>query len=221
MEFYVDTANLEEIKTASRLGFLDGITTNPSIVAKEKKDFKALIQEISSIVEGKVWCQVTGTSAEEMYEQACEMNGWGKEMVIKLPMNFEGLVAASELVKKGVKVNMTLVYSLPQVVLAAKAGVTYISPYVGRMDDLGADGKRFIQEALQTIENLHAPTKVIGASIRSPQIVVDLANCGAHAVTMSYNVFQTMVKSPSTDIGLASFMNDWNVFQQGLKHEEE
>jgi transaldolase len=214
MEFYLDTANINEIKVASRLGFLDGITTNPSIIAKEKEDFKSKIQEICSYIDGKVWCQVTGKTADEMYDQAMEMNNWGKKMVIKLPMNLEGLVAAGELVKQGVEVNMTLVYSLSHVVLAAKAGVAYISPYVGRADDHSMDGQRFIREAMQTIQSLNAQTKVIGASIRSPQIVVDLAKLGVDAITMSFSTFEKMLQAPLTDIGLNQFMTDWDYYLQ-------
>ncbi|MRH41072.1 fructose-6-phosphate aldolase [Aquibacillus halophilus] len=217
MEFYLDTANTEEVKKASRLAFLDGITTNPSIIAKEKVDFKTKIQEIATLIDGKVWCQATGSTADAMYDQAIEMNSWGKKMVIKLPMNFEGLVAAGELVKKDVEVNMTLVNSLSHVVLAAKAGVTYISPYVGRTDDQSFDGQRFIREALQTIENLKSPTKVIGASIRGPQIAVDLANAGIDAITMSFDTFEKMVQSPLTDLGLAQFTQDWTNYMDDLK----
>jgi transaldolase len=214
MELYVDTANIEEIKAASRLKFLDGVTTNPSIIAREKEDFRSKIREISQYVDGKIWCQVTGKTSEEMYNQAVEMNSWGNKMVIKLPMNFEGLAAASELVKKGIEVNMTLVYSLSHVVLAAKAGVAYISPYVGRTDDHSLDGQRFIKEAMETIRNIGGQTKVIGASIRSPQIVVDLANIGVDAITMSFDTLKKMFQSPLTDIGLKQFMDDWDSYLQ-------
>jgi len=219
MEFYVDTANIEEIKKASRMKFLDGVTTNPSIIAKEKQEFKSKIREIAEYIDGKIWCQVTGKTAEEMYDQAIEMNTWGRKMVIKLPMTFEGLAAASELVKKNVEVNMTLVYSLAHVVLAAKAGVAYISPYVGRADDHSLDGQRFIRESLTTIQNLKAETKVIGASIRGPQTVVDLANAGVDAITMSYSTFEKMFQSPLTDIGLNQFRSDWDTYLRTMESE--
>jgi|SRR5690606_2807030 len=215
MEIYVDTANLDEIKKASKMKFLDGVTTNPSIIAKEKADFKSRIREIAEYIDGKIWCQVTGKTAEEMYNQAIEMNTWGKQMVIKLPMTYEGLAAASELVKKEIEVNMTLVYSLAHVVLAAKAGVAYISPYVGRTDDHSLDGQRFIREALDTIQNIKGNTKVIGASIRDPQTVVHLANAGVDAITMSFATFEKMFQSPLTDIGLTQFMSDWDAYLEG------
>ncbi|BBI33572.1 transaldolase family protein [Cohnella abietis] len=216
MEFYLDTANIEEIKEAGNLGFLDGVTTNPSILAKEGENPESRIKEIANYVPGKIWCQVTAETADEMYEQARTMNSWVKHAVIKLPMTPNGLSAAARLVQQGIEVNMTLVYSLPQVLLAAKAGVTYISPYVGRIDDLGWDGQRFIQEALDTLQKLGSTTKVIAASIRSPQVVVDLAVSGVHAVTMQYGVLQAMFRSPMTDIGLASFQADWNGLQAKL-----
>ncbi|MFC4597251.1 transaldolase family protein [Cohnella hongkongensis] len=216
MEIYLDTANLEEIKEAAAWGVLDGVTTNPSILAAARRDPEAVIKEIAGCVTGKVWCQATGDTADEMVEQGCRMNEWAEQAVIKLPMTAAGLAAATRLVRQGIEVNMTLVYSLPQVLLAAKAGVAYISPYVGRIDDLGANGRRFIVEAIDTLQKLGSATKVIAASIRSPQVVVDLATVGVHAVTMPSAALQAMLRSPLTDIGLAGFQADWNGLQSAL-----
>ncbi|SES75439.1 transaldolase [Salinibacillus kushneri] len=214
MELYLDSANTEEIQKVSRLQFLDGITTNPSIIAKQSESFETKIKQIGRLIDGKVWCQVTGENAEEMYHQAIEMSGWTKDTVIKIPMNFEGLVAAGELVKKNIEVNFTLVYSLSQVILAAKANVAYISPYVGRTDNYSLDGKRFIKEAKSVFQNLNSSTKIIGASIKSPQTVVDLVHAGADAVTMSYDVLNKMFQSPLTDMGLDQFNEDWQNYIQ-------
>lgn len=220
MDIYLDTANEQEIEFASKYGFLAGITTNPSIISRENREFRQIIVDISSKINGEVWCQVTGETAEEMILEGREMSTWGKDIVIKLPMTEEGLSAAYQLKQEGIKVNMTLIYTLPQVVLAAKAGVDFISPYIGRMDDHAIDGLQFIKEAKEIIHQMHAETKVIGASIRNPQVVVDLAKSGADAVTMPFYIFKKMFASDLTNIGLKGFLKDWKQYQSAKKSEK-
>jgi transaldolase len=210
MEFYIDTANLKQIEEVMPLGILEGVTTNPSLVARENRDFKELIQEIAKRVDGKIWAEVVSTEANAMVEEALEINQWAPNMVIKLPMGFEGLKAASRLSKLNVETNMTLVYSVPQAILAAKAGVKYVSPYAGRMDDIGWNGVGLIQEIVEAFSNLKLNTQVIAASIRGPQHVLDVLAAGVHAVTMSYDVLKKMIQNPMTDIGLEQFLTDWN-----------
>ncbi|MBN2908915.1 fructose-6-phosphate aldolase [Polycladomyces sp. WAk] len=210
MELYIDSANIEQIAQVMPLGILQGVTTNPTLIAKEKRDFQTLIRNIAKLVDGKIWCQVTSTEAESMVNEALEINSWAKNIVIKLPMGMEGLKAASILSRKGVETNMTLVYSVPQAVLAAKAGVSYVSPYVGRVDDTGWDGMSLIKEIVDVFQSLQVKTKVIAASIRGPQQVIDALRTGVHAVTMPYQVLLSMVRNPMTDIGLEQFMTDWN-----------
>lgn len=165
MEIYLDTANEKEINFASKYSFLDGITTNPSIISRENDSFENTIRRIDSQINGKVWMQVTEKEADQMYKQGVEMNKWAKRAVIKMPMNEEGLEAAYRLTQDNIQVNMTLIYTLAQVLLAAKASVDYISPYIGRMDDHTMNGKEFIACSKEIINALGAKTKVIGASI--------------------------------------------------------
>lgn len=209
MEIYLDTANEEEVAFAARYGFLDGITTNPSIIARETGAFESTIKRIDQTIDGKVWCQVTEKDADKMYKQGVEMNSWAKRAVIKLPMNEEGLEAAHRLIKDNIEVNMTLIYTLSQVVLAAKANVTYISPYIGRMDDNTLNGQAFIDDARDIFTAFGADTKIIGASIRTPQVVVDLAINGFDAVTMPFSIYKKMFHSSLTSDGIRQFDEDW------------
>lgn len=218
MELFVDTASPEHINRLKNIPFLDGITTNPSIISKENKDFKTIIQNLTSEIDGMVWCQVVSTNMEAMIEEGLEMSSWGDNMVIKLPMTRDGIVAASHLKNEGVRVNMTLIYTPAQVVLAAKAGVDYISPYIGRMLDQGIPAYEFIKTAQSIITSLDSPTKIIGASIRSPQMVVDLVAHGIDAVTMSYPVFESMFLSNETQSGNQQFAEDWDIYMN-KKHE--
>ncbi|MEI3606463.1 transaldolase family protein [Pseudogracilibacillus sp. SE30717A] len=212
MELYLDTANEEEIAYASQYGFLDGITTNPSIISKEKDSFESIIRRIDSQINGKVWMQVTKKEAGEMVKQGVEINKWVKHAVIKLPMNEDGLQAAYRLTQDNIQVNMTLIYTLPQVLLAAKANVDYISPYISRMDDRALDGKAFIIRAKEIIQALGAKTKVIGASIRSPQVIVDLSTQQFDAVTMPFTIYKKMFQSELTTHGLAQFDENWQKY---------
>ncbi|GIQ65825.1 putative transaldolase [Paenibacillus cisolokensis] len=209
MEFYIDTADLAQIKEAMSWGILEGVTTNPSIVAREKRGFEELIREIARETPGKVWCEVIGTDADTMVEEARMFRNWADRVVVKLPMGAEGVKAASRLSKEGIETNMTLVYSVGQAVLAAKAGVRYVSPYLGRVDDVAWSGATLIGGIVETFARLGLPTKVIAASVRGPQQVLDMLNLGVHAVTTSYSVWAAMMKHPMTDIGLEGFLRDW------------
>lgn len=212
MELYLDTANLEEVKYASRYRFIDGITTNPSIIAKESGSFETIIKNIDSTIDGKVWIQVTENEADKMYQQGLEMSKWVKNPVIKLPMNEEGLEAAYRLSEKKIEVNMTLIYTLSQVFLAAKANVHYISPYIGRLDDHTLNGHEFLTNAKKIITALEARTKIIGASIRSTQIVVDLSLQQFDAITIPFSIFEKMFQFPLTEQGIIQFNEDWQQF---------
>lgn len=212
MELYLDTANLEEVKFVSKYRFIDGITTNPSLVAKETGSYKEIIRNIDSFIQGKVWIQVTEKEADKMYEQGLEMSKWVKNPVIKLPMNEEGLEAAYRLSEKNIEVNMTLIYTLSQVLLAAKSNVHYISPYLGRMDDNTLNGQEFLENARKIITSLNARTKIIGASIRSTQVVVNLSMQQYDAITMPFSIFNKMFQSPLTEQGIIQFDKDWRQF---------
>ncbi|QGH36657.1 fructose-6-phosphate aldolase [Gracilibacillus salitolerans] len=217
MEIYLDTANPDHLQFASKFPFLNGITTNPSIIAKEKDSFKNVIKRINQHIQGKVWMQVTETTAEAMYQEAIELKNWVDHPVIKLPMNEDGLEAAYRLRQENIEVNMTLIYSLSQVVLAAKADVNYISPYIGRMDDQSLDGQTFIKHSKEIIQSFGASTKIIGASIRNTQVVADLARYGYDAITIPFPIFKKMFQSPLTTEGLAVFQSDWEKYTTSLK----
>ncbi|MCA0757596.1 fructose-6-phosphate aldolase [Paenibacillus sp. N4] len=211
MELYVDTADLTQIREAVALGILDGVTTNPSIIAKQKRPFRETIGGIAELVPapGKVWCEVIGTDADTMVAEAKEMQAWAPRVVVKLPMGAEGVKAASRLSKEGIETNMTLVYSVPQAIIAAKAGVAYVSPYLGRVDDAGWSGEALIGDIVQAYKDLGLSTKVIAASIRGPRQVLDMFRVGVDAVTMAYPVLEAMLNHPMTEIGLNRFLQDW------------
>ncbi|WP_226037991.1 transaldolase family protein [Aquibacillus saliphilus] len=214
MEIYLDTANSDHVEFANRYPFLDGITTNPSIIAKESFEHKEIMKHINEKVNGKIWMQVTEEKADRMYEQAMELKDWVDHPVIKLPMTEDGLEAAYLLREKNIEVNMTLIYTLSQVVLAAKANVTYISPYIGRLDDQSLQGQQFIQHAKEIIQSLGASTKIIGASIRTTQVVSDLARFGYDAVTVPFPILKKMFHSPLTQEGLTAFQEDWESYME-------
>ncbi|MDO5707662.1 MAG: fructose-6-phosphate aldolase [Andreesenia angusta] len=210
MRIFIDTANIDEIREINEWGVLDGVTTNPSLIVKETdKDFRGVIEEIASIVSGPISAEVTGLSCEEMVEEGLELAKINENIVIKIPMNIEGLKALKILASKGIKTNVTLVFSANQALLAARAGATYISPFVGRMDDLGNSGINLVSEIAQIFDIHGIETKIISASIRTPMHVIDSALAGADIATIPYKVLLTMVKHPMTDRGLESFMKDW------------
>ncbi len=210
MKFFIDTANLDEIKEASELCLIDGVTTNPSLVAKEGDvDFKQRIAEICDIVDGDVSAEVTALDTEGMLEQGRELAKIADNVVIKCPLTWDGLKATRIFSEEGTKVNVTLCFSATQAILAAKAGAAYISPFIGRLDDLSQDGMKLIRDIVQIYDNYGYETEVLAASIRHPMHIVDSALAGADVATVPFDVFKKIVKHPLTDKGLDAFLSDW------------
>ena len=210
MKFFIDTANLNEIKEASEMGLIDGVTTNPSLIAKEGKvDFKKHVAKICQITPGDVSAEVTALDAEGMLKEGREYAKIAPNVVIKCPLTLDGLKATRTFRDEGTKVNVTLCFSAAQALLAAKAGATYISPFVGRLDDIGQNGMSLISDILQIYENYNFSTEVLVASIRHPIHIVESALLGAHVATIPFKVIQQLVKHPLTDKGLESFLADW------------
>jgi transaldolase len=210
MKFFIDTANLAEIKEAAELGMIDGVTTNPSLVAKEGDvDFKEHIAAICSIVDGDVSAEVTALDTEGMVREGRELASIAPNVVIKCPLTLDGLKATRIFRAEGTKVNVTLCFSAAQALLAAKAGASYISPFIGRLDDIGQDGMQLIRDIVQIYDNYGFATEVLAASIRHPMHIVDCALAGADVATIPFKVIQQLVKHPLTDKGLEGFMADW------------
>lgn len=209
MEFFLDTANLEEIKRAQELGLIDGVTTNPSLLAKEGGDWRAQAKEICQMVSGPVSLEVVATEAEEMVNEARELVKFGPNAVIKIPMTLEGINAVRQLRDMDIPTNVTLVFSVNQALLAAKAGATYVSPFVGRLDDIGTTGMDLVGEILEVYEQYDFETQVIVASIRHPEHVLQSARMGAHVATVPFAVLEKLASHPLTDIGLEKFLKDW------------
>lgn len=210
MKLFIDTANIEEIRAINEWGVICGVTTNPSLIAKEGDvDFKTVIEEITSIVDGPISAEVISLEADKMVEEAVELSAIHPNIVIKVPMVPEGLKAVKQLSAKGINTNVTLVFSANQALLAARAGATYVSPFVGRMDDIGNTGMDIIADIAEIFE-LHAiDTEIISASIRHPMHVTESAKAGAHIATVPYKVFEAMTKHPMTDRGIEAFLSDW------------
>ncbi len=211
MKLFIDTAIVEDIKKANDLGVICGVTTNPSLIAKSGRDFKEVIQEIVSIVDGPISAEVSpdAATAEEMVAQALELAKIHKNIVIKIPMTLEGLKACKQLTANGIKTNVTLIFSSTQALLAARAGATYVSPFLGRLDDIGMDGMNLIEEIVDIFDTHGIETEIIAASVRHPIHVVQAARLGAHIATIPYNVIVQMAKHPLTDIGMERFAKDW------------
>ncbi len=210
MKFFVDTANLEEIREAGELGLIDGVTTNPSLVAKEGDiDFKERIAEICSIIDGDVSAEVTAIDTEGMLREGRELAKIAPNVVIKCPLTWDGLKATRIFAAEGTKVNVTLCFSPTQAILAAKAGAGYISPFVGRLDDISHDGMQLIRDIVQIYDNYGFETEVLAASIRHPIHIVESALAGADVATVPFSVFKKIVKHPLTDKGLDAFLSDW------------
>lgn len=211
MKFFIDTANLEDIKKANDMGVICGVTTNPSLIAKEGRDFNEVIKEITAIVDGPISGEVKATTvdAKGMIEEAREIAKIHKNMVVKIPMTVEGLKACKVLSKEGIKTNLTLVFSANQALLAARAGATYVSPFLGRLDDISTRGVDLIEEIVQIFKAASLDTEIICASIRNPMHVTDCALAGADIATVPYSVIEQMVKHPLTDIGIKKFQADY------------
>ncbi|SFJ51987.1 transaldolase [Halobacillus dabanensis] len=209
MEFFLDTGNIEEIKRISRLGLVDGVTTNPTIIAKENRDFKSVIQEICSLVEGPVSAEVIGLTADKMVEEALEIAGWAPNVVVKVPMTEAGLEAVNRLTKEGIKTNVTLIFTATQGLMAAKAGATYISPFVGRLDDIGTDGLEMVKNLKSILNNYEFDTKIITASVRNISHVEQAAAAGADIATIPGSILPKLWSHPLTDSGIERFLADW------------
>ncbi len=209
MKIYLDTGNVKEIAEAARMGILDGVTTNPSLVSKEGRNFKDLILEICQLVDGPVSAEVVSVEAEAMVKEGRELARIHPNVVVKCPLIPEGLAATKRLAGEGIRVNVTLCFSPTQALLAAKAGAWCVSPFIGRLDDVSSDGMELIRQIVTIFHNYDFPTLVLVASIRHPQHVVEAALTGGDICTMPYGVFQQLAKHPLTDIGLKKFLADW------------
>ncbi len=218
MKFFIDTANLEEIQEANDLGVLDGVTTNPSLCAKVGvRDFEGHIKKICDIVEGDVSAEVVSTTYNEMVEEGLKIAKIADNVVVKVPLIKDGIKAIKTFSDQGIKTNCTLCFSPTQALIAAKAGATYISPFLGRLDDISTDGMQLIKDIVQIYLNYGYPTEVLAASIRHPMHVVECAKAGADVGTMPLNVITAMLKHPLTDSGLAKFLQDWDDLQASFK----
>ncbi len=217
MKFFLDTANLDEIRQAASFGILDGVTTNPTLAAKEKKPFRELILEICEIVKGGVVnAEVVSTDLDGMLREAREVVAWHPNVVAKIPMTPDGVRALSVLSREGVRVNVTLVFSPSQALIVAKAGAYFVSPFLGRLDDISIDGLALLREILEIYRAYNFRTQVLAASLRHPLHVVEAAKMGAHIGTMPYKVFEQLFKHPLTDRGLEAFLKDWEKARETL-----
>jgi len=214
MKFFIDTANIDEIKKGLELGMVDGVTTNPSLVSKEQRPFSEILADICALVDGPISAEVISLDAEGMVSEARELAAINENIVIKIPMCEEGLKAVKRLAAENIKTNVTLIFSSVQALLAAKAGATYVSPFVGRLDDIALDGMELISDIMTIFANYSLPTEVIVASIRSPQHVAQSALIGADIATIPYKVIAQLAKHPLTDIGMEKFLADWEKRQK-------
>ncbi len=209
MKFFIDTANLEQIKKGVEMGMVDGVTTNPSLIAKEDKPFEEILRDIVAVVDGPISAEVVSLEADGMVEEAKVLAAMSDNIVIKIPMIVEGIKAVKQLTALGINTNVTLIFSAAQALLAAKAGATYVSPFVGRLDDIGTRGMELVSDIMSIYRNYGIETEVIVASIRSPQHVMDSAAIGADIATIPLKVIEQLAKHPLTDIGIEQFLADW------------
>jgi len=209
MKLFIDTANVEHIREVASWGVLSGVTTNPSLIAKEGRDFRTVIGEICSIVDGPISAEATSEKADGMLKEARELASWHPSVVVKIPMTAEGLKATHACAREGIRTNVTLVFSPTQALLAARAGASFVSPFVGRLDDISHDGMALVGTIVRMYGNYDIPTEVIVASVRNPLHVVEAAMMGAHIATVPYAVFKQMLSHPLTDKGIAAFLDDW------------
>jgi transaldolase len=216
MKYFIDTANVDEIKKASELGIIDGVTTNPSLIAKEGRIFSEVIKEITKIVDGPISAEVISSGSEGMISEALELAKIHKNIVIKVPMTAEGLKAVSALSKKDIKTNVTLVFSATQALAASKAGASYVSPFVGRLDDIGFDGMELVREIAHIFSIYEMETEIIAASIRTRNHIKEAALAGAHTATIPYKVLMDSLNHPLTDAGIDKFLSDWESVKSHL-----
>jgi transaldolase len=209
MKLFLDTANIDEIREVNSWGVICGVTTNPSLIAKEGRDFKEVINTICQIVDGPISAEVVSMDAEGMVREAREYAQWHPNVIIKVPMTIEGLKATKIMANEGIKTNLTLIFSPAQALLCARAGATYVSPFLGRLDDIGHDGMTLVQDIAEIYAIHGIDTEIIAASIRSPLHVIDAAKAGADIATIPYKVMVQMTKHPLTDAGIERFMADW------------
>ena len=210
MKFFIDSADIAEIRQAAEWGLVDGVTTNPSLVAKTGRTYREIIRDITEVVDGPVSVEVVGITADEMLKEAHNYATWHKNVVVKIPMLPEGMKAVKKLSADGIKTNVTLIFTVNQALIAAKAGATFLSNFVGRVDDLGGEGMVAVADTVQMVKEYGYSSEVLVASIRSPQTIVDAVRVGAHIATIPFKVLELMYKHPLTDKGLQQFMDDWN-----------
>ena len=216
MKIFLDTANLASIRTFNDMGIVDGITTNPSLLYKEKQNPDAIMREIVGLIKGPVSLEVIGTKSEDMILEARRLVKYGKNVVVKIPMIPDGLIAVRRLKEEGIPTNVTLIFSANQAILAAKAGASYVSPFIGRLDDIGQEGMLLVKELVQIFRNYQYDTQTLVASIRHPLHVIEAAKIGADVVTLPPEILGKMMKHPLTEIGLNSFLSDWKKIDKDL-----
>jgi transaldolase len=209
MKIFIDTANLKEIREAQAMGILDGVTTNPSLISKETGDFRDILKEICSTVKGPVSAEVVGTRFEEMVEEGRSLAKIADNIIVKVPINWEGLKVIKKLSSEGIRINVTLIFSPTQALLASKAGAAYVSPFIGRLDDIAQEGMELIHQLVVIFENYDIETEILAASIRHPVHVVQAAMAGSDIATMPYSVLEKLLSHPLTDIGAEKFRKDW------------
>jgi transaldolase len=219
VKIFLDTANLDELRKGAEWGIIDGVTTNPSLIAKEGKPIEEQIAKICEIVDGDISAEVVATASEEMVEEGRKLAKIHKNVVVKVPLTRDGIRACSRLSKEGIRVNVTLIFSAAQALLAAKAGAYIVSPFVGRLDDIGTDGMRLIDEIVQIFDNYGYKSQILAASLRTPNHVIASAMAGAHIGTMPFKILDQLFSHPLTDRGLDQFLKDWGkVFQEQPQH---
>ncbi|MDR0921847.1 MAG: fructose-6-phosphate aldolase [Lactobacillales bacterium] len=214
MKFFLDTANVDEIKRINELGLVDGVTTNPTIISREGRDFEEVVKEIASIVEGPVSAEVIGLTTEEMVKEARVLAKWAENIVVKIPMTEDGLRAVHLLSKEGIKTNVTLIFTVSQGLMAAKAGATYVSPFIGRLEDIGVDGVALVENLRELFDFYQLEAEIISASIRSLKHVEEVAEVGSHIATIPGTLFPKLWSHPLTDNGIATFLKDWEAFKK-------
>lgn len=220
MKFFLDTGSLEEIRTAAQWGLCDGVTTNPSLVSKEGMDYRDLVRQIAQIVSGPISVETTSNAAAEMIAQGRDYAAWAPNVVVKVPCTVEGLMAGRTLVSDGIRINVTLVFSANQALLAAKLGATFVSPFVGRLDDIGHDGMQVVRDAVQIYRTYGFTTAVLAASLRHPLHVTAAALAGADIATMPFKVLEQLFRHALTDSGQAKFLADWRALQHELERRK-